>query len=162
MSAGSTIDLAAAGLFVNSGGGSLTPGAGGVWRVWANTWVGETRGGLAPGNPLPNLYGCSFGDVGSCGASGVAIPATNHFLYVQRPTIVAGVGNIVRTYGAANPPLNPTAPTGLQSALGDTWPMRWPAASRLRRRSRRLSGLIRFPGRSPPRPGISSRSAAEA
>jgi filamentous hemagglutinin family protein len=120
LSAGSTIDLAAAGLFVNSGGGSLTPGAGGVWRVWANTWVGETRGGLALGNPLPNLYGCSFGDVGSCGASGVAIPATNHFLYVQRPTIVAGVGNIVRTYGAANPPLNPTAPTGLQSALGDT------------------------------------------
>ncbi|HMV53192.1 MAG TPA: filamentous hemagglutinin N-terminal domain-containing protein, partial [Rhodocyclaceae bacterium] len=118
--AGSSIDLAAANLFVNAGGGDLNPGAGGVWRVWANSWIGETRGGLAPGNTLPNLYGCTFGDSANCGGSGVTITPANHFLYSQRPDLLLDVNDIVRTYGSPNPPLTPVAPAGLLTALGDT------------------------------------------
>ena len=69
------------------------------WRIWADTWVGETRGGLAGTGPLPNLYGCAY--LGTCA---VTVPATdNHFVYVQRPTATVTVGNATRVAGEPNP-----------------------------------------------------------
>ena len=101
--AGSRIDLVSAGIFNNAGSGTLTPGAGGSWRVWADTWVGETRGGLNPGNPQPNFYGCSY--PGTC-ASEISIPATgNHFIYRQRPSATVTADSLSRLFGLPNPPL---------------------------------------------------------
>ena len=64
--------------FQNLGAYTIT---GAPWRVWADTWVGETRGGLAGSGPLPNLYHCAY--LGLCT---VSIPAgANHFIYAQQP-----------------------------------------------------------------------------
>jgi filamentous hemagglutinin family protein len=94
---GANIDLVTAGRLQNLGGASLI--ASGDWRVWANTWVGETRGGLAGSGGLPNLYGCAF--QGSCG---VIVPATdNHFIYVRQPTAMITLDNFSREYGLPNP-----------------------------------------------------------
>lgn len=95
--AGADIDLVTAGTLQNPGGASLA--ASGNWRVWANTWDGEQRGGLAGGGDLPNLYGCAF--LGPCG---VTVSATDsHFIYVQQPTAVITVDDATREYGLANP-----------------------------------------------------------
>lgn len=108
---GANIDLVTAGRLQNVGGASLI--ASGDWRVWANTWVGETRGGLAGSGGLPNLYGCAF--QGSCG---VTVPATdNHFIYVQQPTAMITFDNFSREYGLPNPVFTFTV-TG--AILGDT------------------------------------------
>ncbi|HWS14194.1 MAG TPA: MBG domain-containing protein, partial [Rhodocyclaceae bacterium] len=107
---GSDITLVTAGILDNAGGGTLAPAAGGVWRVWADTWVGETRGGLDPGNAQPNFYGCTY--PGAC-ASEVTIPAAgNHFIYRQRPTATVVALDAARPFGLPNPPLGFTV-TGL-------------------------------------------------
>ncbi len=107
---GSDITLVTAGIFDNAGGGALAPAADGVWRVWADTWVGETRGGLDPGNAQPNFYGCTY--PGTC-ASEVTIPAAgNHFIYRQRPTATVVAQDAARPFGLPNPPLGFTV-TGL-------------------------------------------------
>lgn len=100
---GSTIELVSAGIFDNFGGGVLTPGAGGRWLVWADNWVGENRGGLAPGNTQPNLYGCTY--PGSC-VAGVMLPADgNHFIYRQRPSVTVSADDKLKALGQPNPPL---------------------------------------------------------
>ncbi|HWS79298.1 MAG TPA: filamentous hemagglutinin N-terminal domain-containing protein, partial [Thermomonas sp.] len=66
---GTNIDLVTANTLQNTAGASLI--ASGDWRVWANSWVGETRGGLSGDGNLPNLYGCAY--LGQCG---VTVPGT--------------------------------------------------------------------------------------
>ncbi|MDM0044911.1 filamentous hemagglutinin N-terminal domain-containing protein [Variovorax dokdonensis] len=89
-------DLVAANTFQNVGGGSLS---GAPWRIWADTWVGETRGGLAGSGLFPNYYNCAF--LGTCGVT--ITPGDNHFIYRQQPTLTLTVGDFVRTVGTANP-----------------------------------------------------------
>src|SRR3546814_3726638 len=73
--------------------------AGNAWRVWASTWIGETRGGLAGSGTLPNLYNCTF-----AGACGVVVPAAgNHFIYAAQPTATITIGDALREYGLDNP-----------------------------------------------------------
>lgn len=105
------IDLVTAGRLQNVAGASLV--ASGDWRVWANTWVGETRGGLAGDGNLPNLYGCAY-----LGACGVTVPGVdNHFIYVQQPIALISFNNATREYGLPNP-LFTFSVTG--AMLGDT------------------------------------------
>ncbi|MFS2168168.1 MBG domain-containing protein, partial [Variovorax sp. Varisp62] len=74
--------------------------SGARWRVWADTWVGETRGGLAGSAPLPNFYHCAY--LGLCT---VTVPATgNHFIYAQQPLATVTIGNAQRAGGLPNPP----------------------------------------------------------
>lgn len=95
--AGADIDLVTANTLQNPVGARLL--AGGHWRVWAQTWVGETRGGLAGSGALPNLYGCQY--QGSCG---VSIPAgDDHFIYVQQPVATIRFDDASREYGLPNP-----------------------------------------------------------
>lgn len=108
---GANIDLVTANTLQNLGGASLV--ASGDWRVWANTWGGETRGGLAGDGALPNLYGCNF--QGACVP--VVPTADNHFIYVQQPTAVIAFDNATREYGLPNPAFT-YAVTG--AILGDT------------------------------------------
>ena len=108
---GNNIDLVTAGRLQNLGDASLI--AARDWRVWATTWEGETRGGLAGSGDLPNLYGCQF--LGSCG---VTVPATdNHFVYVQQPTALIAFNNFSREYGLPNPGFTFTVNGAI---LGDT------------------------------------------
>lgn len=108
---GADIDLVTAGRLQNPGGASLVASV--DWRVWANTWEGETRGGLAGSGALPNLYGCVY-----LGACGVTVPSVdNHFIYVQQPTAVIAFNNATREYGLPNPLLTFSV-TG--AILGDT------------------------------------------
>ncbi len=94
---GADIDLVTAGTLQNLAGASLA--ASGHWRVWASTWVGETRGGLAGSGNLPNYYGCAY-----LGACGVTISGgDNHFIYVQQPTAFITIDDAMREYGLANP-----------------------------------------------------------
>ncbi|MEQ1685550.1 MAG: MBG domain-containing protein [Burkholderiaceae bacterium] len=93
----STLDLVTPGTFQNPG--SSTIAASGRWHLFADTWVGETRGGLAGNGALPNIYGCSFGV--TCA---IPISATNNaFIYAQQPTLAVTVNNQSRLYGDANP-----------------------------------------------------------
>ncbi len=108
---GANIDLVTAGRLQNIAGASLN--ASGNWRVWASTWEGETRGGLAGSGNLPNLYGCTF--QGSCGVTVSA--GDNHFIYVQQPTAVITFDSFTREYGLPNPLLTFSV-TG--AILGDT------------------------------------------
>lgn len=110
VSSTSGTDLVAAARFQNVGGGNIT---GAPWRVWADTWVGETRGGLAGSGPLPNLYHCAY--LGLCTVT--VSPGDNHFIYAQQPTATVVVGSASRAYGLANPLLTYSV-TGL--ILGDT------------------------------------------
>lgn len=112
--AGGNVDLVMPnGVFTNAGNGTI--GAGGTWRVWALTWVGETRGNANPGNPQPNLYGCTY--AGGCSWGGI-VPATgNRFVYVQRPVLIVAADSKGRLVGADNPPLTYSV-NGL--ANGDT------------------------------------------
>ena len=92
---GSNVDLVSSGIFDNTNGSTIT--AAGNWRVWGNTWLGETRSGLAGSGNLPNLYGCSFGT--AC-TSGIGVPTTDdHFIYTQRPVVTIDVNNAIREYG---------------------------------------------------------------
>ena len=94
---GTNIDLVTANTLQNPAGASLI--ASGDWRVWANSWVGEARGGLAGDGSLPNLYGCAY--LGQCG---VTVPGTdNHFIYVQQPIALVTFDDFTREYGLPNP-----------------------------------------------------------
>ncbi|GAA4347551.1 hypothetical protein GCM10023165_32500 [Variovorax defluvii] len=103
-------DLVAAARFQNLGAYTI---AGAPWRVWADTWVGETRGGLFGSGLLPNLYHCAY--LGLCTVT--VTPADNHFIYAQQPTATVVIGNASRRGGAPNP-LFAYSITGL--ILGDT------------------------------------------
>jgi filamentous hemagglutinin family protein len=103
-------DLVAAARFQNLGSFGI---AGAPWRVWADTWVGETRGGLSGSGPLPNLYHCAY--LGLCTVS--VTPADNHFIYAQQPTATVRIHSAARAAGQANP-LFTFSITGL--ILGDT------------------------------------------
>ncbi|RSZ42686.1 MULTISPECIES: filamentous hemagglutinin N-terminal domain-containing protein [unclassified Variovorax] len=104
------VDLVAASRFQNTGGYTI---AGAPWRVWADTWVGETRGGLAGSGLYPNLYHCAYS-----GLCAVSIPAgANHFIYAQQPVATVLIANATRPFGYPNP-LFSYLVTGL--ILGDT------------------------------------------
>lgn len=110
VSSTSGTDLVAASRFQNIGGYTI---AGAPWRVWADTWVGETRGGLAGSGLYPNLYHCAYS-----GLCAVSIPAgANHFIYAQQPVATVLIGNATRPFGYPNP-LFSYLVTGL--ILGDT------------------------------------------
>lgn len=94
---GADIDLVTAGTLQNLAGVSLA--ASGHWRVWASTWVGETRGGLSGSGDLPNYYGCAY--LGACGVT--VSGGDNHFIYVQQPTAFITIGDATREYGLPNP-----------------------------------------------------------
>lgn len=95
--AASTLDLVTPGTFQNPGNSTIA--ASGRWHLFADTWVGETRGGLAGNGALPNIYGCSFGV--TCA---IPISATNNaFIYAQQPTLAVTVNNQSRLYGDSNP-----------------------------------------------------------
>ncbi|MFV0672507.1 filamentous hemagglutinin N-terminal domain-containing protein [Variovorax sp. tm] len=90
------VDLVAGSRFQNTGSYGIT---GAPWRVWANTWVGETRGGLAGSGLYPNLYHCAYS-----GLCAVSIPAgANHFIYAQQPVATVVIGNASRPFGFPNP-----------------------------------------------------------
>ncbi len=96
VNSGSGTDLVAAARFQNPGGFGI---GGGAWRIWADTWVGETRGGLAGTGTLPNLYHCAY--LGLCT---VTVPTGgNHFIYAQQPTATVTIDNAARPQGAPNP-----------------------------------------------------------
>jgi filamentous hemagglutinin family protein len=110
VASGSGTDLVAAARFQNLGAFTI---AGAPWRVWADTWAGETRGGLAGSGLLPNLYHCAY--LGLCT---VSVPAgANHFIYAQQPSAVVFIHNAARPGGVPNP-LFTYSITGL--ILGDT------------------------------------------
>lgn len=93
-------DLVAARLFHNqAGAGGVS--AGGRWRIWADDWVGETRGGLAGSGTYPNLYGRSYAN-----SSTSSLPnAGNAFIYTRQPQLVARIDDLWRPYGMNNPRL---------------------------------------------------------
>ena len=95
--AASTLDLVTPGTFQNTGNSSIT--ASNRWHLFADTWVGETRGGLAGNGALPNVYGCSFGVTCAVTAS----ETNNTFIYAQRPTLAVTVDNKTRVYGDSDP-----------------------------------------------------------
>lgn len=96
VSSSSGTDLIAASRFQNAGAFTI---AGAPWRVWADTWVGETRGGLAGSGITPNLYHCAY--LGLCTVS--ISPGDNHFIYAQQPVATVVINNANRFYGAPNP-----------------------------------------------------------
>jgi filamentous hemagglutinin family protein len=93
----STLDLVTPGTFQNASNSSIT--ASNRWHLFADTWDGETRGGLAGNGALPNLYGCGFGVACAVTVS----EANNSFIYAQRPTLAVTVNNQSRLYGDTNP-----------------------------------------------------------
>lgn len=99
---GNRVDLVSAGVLDNAGNASVS--AADSWRIWASTWSGETRGGLAGSGGLPNLYGCTY-----AGACAVGVPATdNHFVYAAQPVLAIRFDDQSRVYGQQNPPLTYT------------------------------------------------------
>jgi hypothetical protein len=96
---------------IDTGGHTLAPGGSGSWRVFADTWAGENRSGLAPSLPHPNFYNCAYGDTCAAAISG------NRFIYRMQPTLMLIPDNVTRGYGAANPAFTFT-PAGLVN--GDT------------------------------------------
>ena len=90
-------DLVAASRFQNAGGGSI---GGAPWRIWADTWLGESRGGIAGSGATPNLYHCAY--LGLCTVS--ITPGDNHFIYAQQPRATVVIGDASRPFGMANPP----------------------------------------------------------
>ena len=96
VSSSSGTDLIAASRFQNAGAFTIT---GAPWRVWADTWVGETRGGLAGSGITPNLYHCAY--LGLCTVS--ISPGDNHFIYAQQPVATVVIADANRFYGAPNP-----------------------------------------------------------
>lgn len=101
------------GVFTNAGTGTIS--AGNAWRIWAQTWNGETRGNVQPNTAQPNFYGCLFGAGCSWGST---VPSTgNHFVYAQRPTMTVTANDATRTALSPNPTFTYTT-TGLIN--GDT------------------------------------------
>lgn len=100
---GSDITLVSGGRFINSAGAAIAPGGTGVWNIFADTWEGEARGGLAGTRPLPNIYNCAYGD--ACASQ---LPAGNHFIYARQPTvqISADSASLARVYGDAAQPIS--------------------------------------------------------
>ncbi len=96
VSSTSGTDLVAASRFQNLGTYTIT---GAPWRVWADTWVGENRGGLHGSGLLPNLYHCAY--LGLCTVT--VSPGDNHFIYAQQPVATVVVGNASRFFGFPNP-----------------------------------------------------------
>lgn len=121
--ANSLLDIVAATFFRNPGSHTLTNGAGGRWRVWSDNWdagegTGFLAGGLAGSSPTPSLYGCQYGDTGTCSTSGVALPTSgNQFHFVDQPTLTVQANDASRAVGAPNPAFGYTA-SGLVN--GDT------------------------------------------
>lgn len=98
VSGGASVDLVSTGTFGNAGGNTVS--ATGTWRIWGNTWIGETRGGVVGSGPLPNLYGCTY--AAGC-TSGITLPAAdNHFIYTRRPTLTVDLNDATREYGLPN------------------------------------------------------------
>jgi filamentous hemagglutinin family protein len=96
---GSDITFVIAGVFLNPTSRVLLPGGSGVWRIFADTFIGEDRGGLVPTSPQPNFYNCTFG--GSCG---VTAPTTgNHFIYSVQPSLTISAEDASRLLGGQNP-----------------------------------------------------------
>jgi filamentous hemagglutinin family protein len=89
-------ELVAASRFQNLGAYTIS---GAPWRVWADTWVGENRGGLHGSGLLPNLYHCAY--LGLCTVT--VSPGDNHFIYAQQPVATVVVGNASRFFGFPNP-----------------------------------------------------------
>jgi filamentous hemagglutinin family protein len=96
VTSGSGANLVAASRFQNLGGYTI---GGAPWRVWADTWIGENRGGLRGSGLLPNLYHCAYS--GLCAVS--VSPGDNHFIYAQQPVATVVINNASRPFGAANP-----------------------------------------------------------
>ncbi|MDM0117009.1 filamentous hemagglutinin N-terminal domain-containing protein [Variovorax sp. J22R133] len=95
VSAATSTDLVAAGTFQNPEGHTIT---GGPFRIWANTWVGETRGGIVGSGDFPNFYHCTF--LGECA---VVVTEGNHFIYTQQPTATITLDSFQRQFGQENP-----------------------------------------------------------
>ena len=89
-------ELVAASRFQNLGAYTIS---GAPWRVWADTWIGENRGGLHGSGLLPNLYHCAY--LGLCTVT--VSPGDNHFIYAQQPVATVVVNNASRFFGFPNP-----------------------------------------------------------
>jgi filamentous hemagglutinin family protein len=96
---GGDITLVTGGVFLNPNNSLLTAG-GGNWRVFADTWIGEVRGNLAPTQPRPNYYGCTWDSDCSAGIAG------KHFFYRAQPQLTIRADAATREYGDADPLLS--------------------------------------------------------
>ncbi|WP_399680273.1 beta strand repeat-containing protein [Xenophilus sp.] len=76
VSSTSGVDLVAAARFQNPGGGSI---GGAPWRIWADTWEGESRGGLSGSGQRPDIFACPY--PGPCPVA--VSPGDNHFIYAR-------------------------------------------------------------------------------
>ncbi|MFC4705659.1 filamentous hemagglutinin N-terminal domain-containing protein [Paraburkholderia caffeinitolerans] len=100
LSAGGTIDLVMEnGVFTNNGTGNVS--ATNNWRIWASTWMGETRGNVQPNTSQPNFYGCAYG--AGCSWGGVVPLTGDHFVYIARPTVIVTANGATKLVGAPNP-----------------------------------------------------------
>ena len=102
-----TLDLVTPTVFINSTNSTIT--ASNRWHLWAQSWIGETRGGLAGNGTLPNVYGCAYG---SSACSALPVATANTFIYADRPVLSLIVDNKTRLYGDPNP-LFTVTPGGL-------------------------------------------------
>lgn len=93
---GSNITLVTGGVF-DSGGHTLNPAAGDKWLVFADTWGGENRSGLAPDTPHPNYYNCAYGAPCAAAITG------NRFVYRAQPLVTLTADHLARLYGDPNP-----------------------------------------------------------
>ncbi|WP_213302384.1 filamentous hemagglutinin N-terminal domain-containing protein [Paraburkholderia sacchari] len=100
LSAGGTIDLVMEnGVFTSNGTGTVSATNG--WRIWASTWIGETRGNVQPNTSQPNFYGCAYG--AGCSWGGVVPLTGDHFVYLARPTVIVTANGATKYVGAPNP-----------------------------------------------------------
>ena len=95
---GATVNLVTgpSSVFLNPAGASVQASNG--WHVWASSWLGEDRGGLAGNGNLPNLYGCSYGS--TCAVTPIA--GANQFIYTQQPIATIDLNGSTRQYGMPN------------------------------------------------------------
>ncbi len=86
---------------VSFGAGAALSVPGGQWRVWAPSVVDAGTAGA-----YRNLYGCIYGDIGTCSVSGIALPTSgNLVLHATRPTITVTATPTTGVVGAPLPPL---------------------------------------------------------